>query len=141
MSLTMTLTQAFNSDSETFGMVGREAKLRQIIDTIRRVAPTDGSVLIAVMFCSGDEVTSEFLREKPQGKELRDIPFVIPPHVSMEEIEREAIVQTLARTSGNVKLSAEILNYPRPTFYRKLKKFGIKVERNGTHKPAKRVSN
>ena len=46
-------------------------------------------------------------------------------------LEREAILQTLARTSGNVKLSAQILHYPRPTFYRKLKKFGIKVERDG----------
>ena len=40
-----------------------------------------------------------------------------------------AIVQTLERTSGNVKKSAQILHFPRPTFYRKLKKFGIKVER------------
>jgi transcriptional regulator of acetoin/glycerol metabolism len=50
----------------------------------------------------------------------------------MEVIEREAILQTLARTSGNVKQSAEILRYPRPTFYRKLKKFRIKVERDGS---------
>jgi transcriptional regulator of acetoin/glycerol metabolism len=47
----------------------------------------------------------------------------------MEEIEREAIMQTLERTSGNVKKSAELLRFPRPTFYRKLKKFGIKVDR------------
>jgi transcriptional regulator of acetoin/glycerol metabolism len=47
----------------------------------------------------------------------------------MEEIEREAILQTLERTSGNIRRSAQILRCPRPTFYRKLKKFGIKVER------------
>jgi transcriptional regulator of acetoin/glycerol metabolism len=47
----------------------------------------------------------------------------------MEEIEREAIMQTLERTAGNVKKSAQILRFPRPTFYRKLKKLGIKVER------------
>jgi transcriptional regulator of acetoin/glycerol metabolism len=55
----------------------------------------------------------------------------------MEDIEREAILQTLARTSGNVKRSAQILRYPRPTFYRKLKKFGIKVERNGSRAAGK----
>lgn len=55
--------------------------------------------------------------------------FLIPPLLSMMEIEREAILQTLARTSGNVKKSAEILRIPRPTFYRKLKKLGIKVDR------------
>jgi len=55
--------------------------------------------------------------------------FVIPPLVAMEEIEREAIMQTLERTCGNVTKSAQILRCPRPTFYRKLKKLGIKVER------------
>jgi len=84
----------------------------------------------AVLFCSGAEVVPECLPDELQGKDLR-IQFVIPPLVTIEEIEREAIVQTLARTSGNVKLSARILHYPRPTFYRKLKKFGIRVERDG----------
>jgi len=51
------------------------------------------------------------------------------PSRTMEEIEREAILQTLERTAGNVKKSAQILRFPRPTFYRKLKKLGIKVER------------
>jgi DNA-binding NtrC family response regulator len=43
----------------------------------------------------------------------------------MEEVEREAIAQTLERTGGNVKKTAQILNYHRPTLYRKLKKFGL----------------
>jgi transcriptional regulator of acetoin/glycerol metabolism len=47
----------------------------------------------------------------------------------MKEIEREAIVQTLERTCGNVKESADILRFARPTFYRKLKKLGIKIGR------------
>jgi len=85
----------------------------------------------AVLFCSGKDLTPECLPEELQSKDLRNIPFVIPPLIPIEVIEREAIVQTLARTSGNVKLSARILHYPRPTFYRKLKKFGIRVERNG----------
>lgn len=85
----------------------------------------------AVLFCSGKELIPECLPDELQGKDLRNIPFVIPPLVPIEEIEREAIVQTLARTSGNVRLSASILHYPRPTFYRKLKKFGIRVDRDG----------
>jgi transcriptional regulator of acetoin/glycerol metabolism len=84
----------------------------------------------AVLFCPGSELVPDCLPDELQGNDLRNIPFVIPPLVTIEEIEREAIVQTLARTSGNVKLSAQILHYPRPTFYRKLKKFGIKVERD-----------
>jgi len=85
----------------------------------------------AVLFCSGRDLVPECLPEELQSKDLRNVHFVIPPLVPIEEIEREAIVQTLARTSGNVKLSARILHYPRPTFYRKLKKFGIRVDRDG----------
>jgi len=44
----------------------------------------------------------------------------------MEEIEREAIEQTLERTGNNVKKTAQILNLHRSTFYRKLRRFGIK---------------
>jgi len=94
----------------------------------------------AVLFCSDKKLVPECLPDELQSKALRNIPF-IPPLVTIEEIEREAIVQTLARTSGNVKLSARILHYPRPTFYRKLKKFGIRVERDGPGpKPAKRAT-
>lgn len=85
----------------------------------------------AVLFCTGNELLPECLPEEFQLRDSRNVSFVIPPLVPIEVIEREAIVQTLARTSGNVKQSAEILHYPRPTFYRKLKKFGIKVERDG----------
>jgi len=94
----------------------------------------------AVLFCHSKKLVPECLPDELQSKALRNIPF-IPPLVSIEEIEREAIMQTLARTSGNVKLSARILHYPRPTFYRKLKKFGIRVERDGPGpKPAKRAT-
>jgi len=85
----------------------------------------------AVLSCSSKVLVPECLPEELQSKERVNRTIVIPPLVPIEEIEREAIVQTLARTSGNVKLSAQILHYPRPTFYRKLKKFGIKVERDG----------
>jgi transcriptional regulator with PAS, ATPase and Fis domain len=83
----------------------------------------------AVLFCPGNELTPGCLPEEFQNLPTMASPFVIPPLLAMQEIEREAIVQTLQRTNGNVKKSAQILRFPRPTFYRKLKKFGIKVER------------
>ena len=83
----------------------------------------------AVLFCSGNQLLPEYLPDEFQRSRLRISSFVIPPLVPMEEIEREAILQTLERTSGNVRRSAQILRFPRPTFYRKLKKLGIKVER------------
>ena len=84
----------------------------------------------AVLFCPGNELMPPCLPEEFQTRATMST-FVIPPLVPMEEIEREAILQTLERTAGNVKKSAQILRFPRPTFYRKLKKLGIKVERQG----------
>jgi DNA-binding NtrC family response regulator len=83
----------------------------------------------AVLFCPGNQLLPECLPDEFQRTRLSNSSFVIPPLVPMEEIEREAILQTLERTSGNVRRSAQILRCPRPTFYRKLKKLGIKVER------------
>jgi DNA-binding NtrC family response regulator len=83
----------------------------------------------AVLFCPGHVLTPGCLPEDFQSAQTNGARFIIPPMLAMEAIEREAILQTLERTSGNVKRSAQILHFPRPTFYRKLKKFGIKVER------------
>ena len=91
----------------------------------------------AVLFCSGTELTPNCLPEEFQTR-LASSSFVIPPLLPMEEIEREAIMQTLERTAGNIKKSAQILRFPRPTFYRKLKKLGIKVERPDSSMAAKR---
>lgn len=92
----------------------------------------------AVLFCSGHKLAPECLPEQFQHSHFDNAYFVIPPLVPLEEIERAAIMQTLERTSGNIRRSAQILRCPRPTFYRKLKKFGIKVTRsnvpsNGPH--------
>ena len=89
----------------------------------------------AVLFCRGTRLTPCDLPEEFRRARFGNSSFVIPPFVPMAEIEREAILQTLERTSGNVKRSAQILRFPRPTFYRKLKKLGIRVER-----PASKVA-
>jgi DNA-binding NtrC family response regulator len=83
----------------------------------------------AVLFCAGEHLDPDCLPEEFHRPRLNNSSFVIPPLVPMEEIEREAILQTLERTSGNIRRSAQILRFPRPTFYRKLKKFGITVQR------------
>jgi len=84
----------------------------------------------AVLFCSGYQLVPASLPEEFHRARVISSTFVIPPLVAMAEIEREAIMQTLERTSGNVKESAHILRFARPTFYRKLKKLGIKIDRS-----------
>ena len=80
----------------------------------------------AVLFATEDKLTPESLPEQLHARETREFRCVIPPFITMEEIEREAIAQTLERTGGNVKRTAEILNYHRPRLYRKMKSFGLR---------------
>jgi DNA-binding NtrC family response regulator len=80
----------------------------------------------AVLFCQEDEVSPEHLPDHIHGARQGEFLCEIPPYLTLEEIEREAISQTLERTGGNVKKTAEILNMHRPTLYRRLKRFGLK---------------
>jgi transcriptional regulator of acetoin/glycerol metabolism len=80
----------------------------------------------AVLFSREDQIAPGDLPDHIQGNRSGRFRCEIAPFMTMEEIEREAIEQTLDRTGGNVKKTAQILNLHRPTLYRKLKKYGMK---------------
>ena len=50
---------------------------------------------------------------------------MIPPHRTLAEIEKMAILQTLQRTNWNKQEAAQILGLYRPTLYSKMKKHDI----------------
>lgn len=79
----------------------------------------------AVLFCAENFVSPEHLPDHMRTPGSGEFRCQIPPYLTLEEIEREAIEQTLERTGGNVKKTAEILNLHRPTLYRKLRRFGL----------------
>jgi len=83
----------------------------------------------AVLFCQQDLISPLNLPDQLQSSRARPLQYEIPAYLTMEEIEREAIKQTLERTRNNVKKTAQILNLHRPTLYRKLKKFGLRNDR------------
>ena len=119
--------------NEQYGKDIRELSPDTVIRLVRydwpgNIRELESVIERAVLFCAGPELLPICLPEEFQTRASGST-FVIPPLLPMEEIEREAIMQTLERTAGNVKKSAQILRFPRPTFYRKLKKLGIKVER------------
>jgi DNA-binding NtrC family response regulator len=80
----------------------------------------------AVLFCQEGQINPEHLSEHIHPLHANRFRCEIPPYLTLEEVEREAIEQTLERTGNNVKKTAEILDLHRPTLYRRLKKFGIK---------------
>ena len=79
----------------------------------------------AVLFCQEGQIYPEHLSEHIHAARMNRFKCEIPPFLTLEEIEREAIEQTFERTGNNVKKTAEILDLHRPTLYRRLKKFGI----------------
>jgi DNA-binding NtrC family response regulator len=89
------------------------------------VRELESAIESAVLFCREAQLAPGNLPEYLQTINSEQFACLIPPHLTMEEIEREAIRQTLERTGGNIKKTARILNLHRPTLYRKLKKFGL----------------
>jgi DNA-binding NtrC family response regulator len=81
----------------------------------------------AVLFAQSDYLTPEDLPDHLHTSTSRSFLCVIPPYLTKDDIEREAIAQTLERTGGNIKKTAQILNYNRPTLYRKLRRFGLRA--------------
>jgi two-component system, NtrC family, response regulator AtoC len=84
----------------------------------------------AVLFAQGDYLTPDDLPDQLLAAPHSSFRCVIPPYLTKEDIEREAIAQTLERTGGNIKRTAQILNYNRPTLYRKLRRFGLRASDN-----------
>lgn len=80
----------------------------------------------AVLFAQSEYLMPEDLPDHFHGLPATNFRCVIPPHLTKDDIEREAIAQTLERTGGNIKKTAQILNYNRPTLYRKLRRFGLR---------------
>jgi DNA-binding NtrC family response regulator len=81
----------------------------------------------AVIVAEGTQITVDDL--PPEVRDADRFPtqsgFVIPPHHTLEEIEKLAILETLERTRWNKRKAASILGVYRPTLYNKLKKYKL----------------
>jgi DNA-binding NtrC family response regulator len=89
--------------------------VRELENTLERALITCKTRLLTVEDFS-------FLR-RPNGNGVKE--FAVPANMSLEEMERQAIVATLQRTAGNIKEAAAVLGIDRSTLYDRLKKLGI----------------
>jgi transcriptional regulator with PAS, ATPase and Fis domain len=78
-----------------------------------------------VLVAKGAEIAVNDLPESLRTETTRPADFVVPPHRTLAEIERMAILQTLQRTNWNKQEAAQILGLYRPTLYSKMKKHDI----------------
>jgi DNA-binding NtrC family response regulator len=93
----------------------------------------------AVIVAESAEITRDDLmpltREDERQPQSRS--FAIPPHYTLAEIEKLAIVQTLERTHWNKRKAASILGVYRPTLYHKLKKYNLIGQADARPRPKK----
>jgi DNA-binding NtrC family response regulator len=78
-----------------------------------------------VLMAKGSEITPADLPETVRVEAAPAAEFALPPHRTLAEIEKMAIVQTLQRTNWNKQEAAQILGLYRPTLYSKMKKHAI----------------
>ena len=93
------------------------------------VRELENAIERAVLVCKTGECTPNDLPEtiRDEGHPVQD--FTIPPHRTLAEIEKMAIVQTLQRTNWNKQEAAQLLGLYRPTLYSKMKKHDIQDRR------------
>jgi two-component system response regulator AtoC len=90
------------------------------------VRELENAIERGVLVAKGSEITVPDLPESIREETSPSQEFVIPPHRTLAEIERMAILQTLQRTNWNKQEAAQILGLYRPTLYSKMKKHDIK---------------
>jgi DNA-binding NtrC family response regulator len=90
------------------------------------VRELENAIERAVLVAKGSEIVEADLPESIRGESSGPDDFIIPPHRTLDEIERMAILQTLQRTNWNKREAAQILGLYRPTLYSKMKKYDIR---------------
>ncbi|MFA5909290.1 MAG: sigma-54 dependent transcriptional regulator [Vicinamibacterales bacterium] len=93
------------------------------------VRELENAIERAVLVAKSGEVQPADLPEPIRGDAVADDAFTVPPHHTLAEIERMAVLQTLQRTNWNKQEAAQILGLYRPTLYSKIKKHDIKDPR------------
>ena len=89
------------------------------------VRELENAIERAVLVAKGLEVLPGDLPEPIRDEASTNPEFSVPPHHTLAEIERMAILQTLQRTNWNKQEAAHILGLYRPTLYSKMRKHNI----------------
>jgi DNA-binding NtrC family response regulator len=93
------------------------------------VRELENAIERGVLVSKTGEITPADLPETVREEGVPAQEFTVPPHRTLAEIEKMAIVQTLQRTNWNKQEAAQILGLYRPTLYSKMKKHEIADQR------------
>jgi DNA-binding NtrC family response regulator len=92
------------------------------------VRELENAIERAVLVSKGSEITPADLPESLREDAGPGGDVVLPPHRTLAEIERMAILQALERTNWNKQEAAAQLGLYRPTLYSKMRKHKIRDE-------------
>lgn len=109
---------------ETSEMTEGALKVLMAHDWPGNVRELENAVERAIVTCRGRALTEEdflFLSTAGDGRKS----MVIPPGMTIQDMERVLIMETLRRQDGNIKESAAVLGIDRSTLYEKIKKYEI----------------
>ncbi|MEX1276920.1 MAG: sigma-54 dependent transcriptional regulator [Bacteroidota bacterium] len=88
--------------------------VRELENALERAIVTCRSTILS-------EEDFQFLGKAKNGKKE----WSLPAHVTLDELEKQAIVATIERTHGNIKEAASILGIDRSTLYDRIKRYNI----------------
>jgi len=78
------------------------------------------SIERAVILCDGFEIRpADFIFQEAE------LPTVLPSHINLEEMEKQAIYNAIKKHEGNLTQAAKELGLGRTTLYRKMEKYGL----------------
>jgi two-component system response regulator HydG len=81
-----------------------------------------------VVMCDRDQLDIQDIPpeiHRPRQLAAGPRPNTAPAGVSLNDIEKQAIAETLARTKGNREKTAKILGIGERTLYRKIKEYNL----------------
>jgi two-component system response regulator HydG len=93
------------------------------------VRELDNVIERSVLLTRGEYIGPEDLPPAIQGAQERDLSLVsVPPGMTLREVEKEVILQTLKNAEGNRTRTAQVLGISRKTLQNKLKEYGLREE-------------
>ena len=101
------------------------------------VRELENAIERAVLVAKGSEITPADLPETLREESGPGGDIVLPPHRTLAELERMAILQALERTNWNKQEAAAQLGLYRPTLYSKMRKHKIRDEGRGRRSVAR----
>jgi len=108
---------------EVNGVDEEGEKLLTQYDWPGNIRELENIIARALFICDKDVITKEDLIKA--GIRLEKQNVIIKN--DLKEINKEILIRTLKQTNGNKKKTAEILGLSRPTIYRMIKKYNVKL--------------